>query len=120
MTILHTIAQLKKRAKKCMSKEQVTILSKHLRPLVNEAHDAQVTDRDLTIHHVQFAQITIASIQMDIEQTEAAAKQDGRTTRTSPGATDNENQTHSGNVSKKSGEGKEACLLYTSPSPRDS
>ena len=94
-----------------MSKEQVAALSKHLRPLVNETHDAQITDRDLTVHHVQFAQMTLASIQVDIEHAEAAAKQGSRTSTTSQRATYTENQTHSGNLSKNSGDSKEAETL---------
>ena len=82
-----------------MSKEQVTTLSKHLRPLVNEAYDAHITDRDLTTHHMQFAHMNLASIQLDIEHAEIAAKEASRIT--SPGATDTENLTHSGNLSKK-------------------
>ena len=142
-----------------MSKEQVSALSRHLRPLVNEAHDAQISDKDLTTHHVQLAQVTLSSIQRDIERAEQQTAQERRTATPSQRATDTDNQTQSGNIPKNTRKDQEAdllrqfnvlynrmpdledgepiqyveerqehdeavltqlCLLYTSPSPRDS
>ena len=111
MAILNMITQLKKRAKKCMTKEQVSALSDHLRPLVNEAHDAQISDKDLTKHHVQLAQVTLSSIQSEIERAERQTTPERRTTTPSRRATDTDNQTQSGNISKNISDDQENHLL---------
>ena len=112
MKILNTIARLKKRARNCMSKEQVQSLSSSLKPLADEAHHAQVTYRDLIVHHARFATMTLSAIQADIEEAEAhaaARRTSTQTELTSSRATDN---TQSGNLSQQSNERKEADTLH--------
>ena len=90
LKIITRIADLKKRAKRCMPPNKVASISAHLQHLVDEAWQAQRTETEPSMFNIRVAAAVLTLAETDVRQAEKAHR-------------------------KK----KNSCLLYTSPSPRD-
>ena len=68
LKIIMKIADLKKRAKRCMPPHQVASISAHLQSLVDEAWQAQRTETEPSMFHIRMATTMLTIAETDVSQ----------------------------------------------------
>ena len=112
--VLVQIAQMKSRAKKCMTPAWAANISKHLQALSDEACLAQATNRDLTIHHLRLAAMTLSAVQIEVEQEEALCRSNQPSSTNnliSPIVTETDEVSAHEDITRSATESKERNLL---------
>ena len=110
LRILLKIDRLNRRAQQCMRPEHSADIARTLKNISDEVHHSQANNKEIKIHLIRMASVVTSTIQLEIQKAEEL--QHHQKSRTSK---DNSSQSITESDKQSS-----ACLLYTSPSPRDS